>query len=125
MWLGQQRLDRLLIRRCRQSFGGHDIVCIGTSATMSSEGTTDDQKSAVAKAAQTLFGVPFSASQVIGETLERATPELDCADDQVVQALRTTIESDAAPPGDYEGFRLHPLASWIESTFGVRAEVGA
>lgn len=122
---GRQGADvALLIRRCRQSFGGHDIICIGTSATMASEGTTDDQKSEVARAAQTLFGVPFVASQVIGETLERATPELDRTDDQVVQALRTTIESEAAPPEDYDGFRLHPLASWIESTFGVRAEDG-
>jgi len=122
---GRQGADvALLIRRCRLSFGGHEIVCIGTSATMASEGTTDDQKREVAKAAQTLFGVPFAASQVIGETLERATPELDYTDDRVLQALRTTIETEAAPPEDYDGFRLHPLASWIESTFGVRAEDG-
>lgn len=120
---GRQGADvALLIRRCRQTFGGRDIICIGTSATMASEGTTDDQKIEVAKAAQTLFGVPFAASQVIGESLERATPELDYSDDQVLEALRATIRSGAAPPEDYDGFRLHPLASWIESTFGVRAE---
>lgn len=120
---GRQGADvALLIRRCRQTFGGHDIVCIGTSATMASEGSTEDQKREVAKVAQTLFGVPFEISQVIGETLERATPELDLADHSVVDAIRNTIESDALPPEDYKDFRLHPLASWIESTFGVRAE---
>src|SRR6266568_9057738 len=96
---GRQGADvALLIRRCRQSFGGHDLICIGTSATMASEGTTEEQKSAVARVAQTLFGVPFTASQVIGETLERATPELDYTDAHVLQALRTTITSHTAPP---------------------------
>lgn len=123
---GRQGADiALLIRRCRQAFGGHNIICIGTSATMASGGTTADQKREVAKVAETLFGVRFEASQVIGETLERATPEIERADQKVVQAIRTTIESDAMPPDDYDGFCLHPLASWIESTFGVRAETGS
>ena len=78
---GRQGADvALLIRRCRQAFGGHDIICVGTSATMASGGSIEDQKREVAKVAKTLFGVPFDASQVIGETLERATPEADFAD---------------------------------------------
>ena len=43
---------------------------------MASGGSTDDQKREVAKVANMLFGVPFEVSQVIGETLERATPEI-------------------------------------------------
>ncbi len=36
---GRQGADvALLIRRCRLAFGGHDIICVGTSATMASEG---------------------------------------------------------------------------------------
>ncbi len=122
---GRQGADvALLIRRCRLAFGRHDIICIGTSATMASSGSTVDQKREVASVAQTVFGVPFDASRVIGETLERATPEVDLQDAQVIRALRETIEAAAAPPDSYEAFRLHPLASWIESTFGVRAEEG-
>jgi ATP-dependent helicase YprA (DUF1998 family) len=50
---GRQGADvALLIRRCRQAFGGHDIICVGTSATMSSKGTADDQKRDVAAVAQ-------------------------------------------------------------------------
>jgi ATP-dependent helicase YprA (DUF1998 family) len=57
---GRQGADvALLIRRCRLAFGGHDITCIGTSATIASEGTSENQKREVAKVAQTLFGVPF------------------------------------------------------------------
>jgi hypothetical protein len=123
---GRQGADvALLIRRCRHTFGGHDIICVGTSATMASGGTSEDQKREVAKVAKMLFGVPFDASQVIGETLERATPEVDFAAPTVVQSLREAIRAETPPPDDYERFRLHPLASWIETTFGVRAEAGA
>lgn len=122
---GRQGADvALLIRRCRQAFGGHDINYIGTSATMASGGTTLDQKREVAKVARSLFGVPFDASQVIGESLERATPELSFREESTLAELRAAIDSDAAPPQDYDNFRSHPLASWIESTFGVRGEEG-
>ncbi len=122
---GRQGADvALLIRRCRQAFGGHDIICVGTSATMASGGSTDDQKREVANVAKMLLGVPFDASQVIGESLERATPEVDFKDSKVVQSLRDTIQAETPPPDDYEHFRIHPLASWIETTFGVRAEAG-
>jgi len=66
---GRQGADvALLIRRCRQAFGGHAMICIGTLATMASGSSTEDQKREVAKVANMLFGVPFDAKQVIGET---------------------------------------------------------
>ena len=120
---GRQGADvALLIRRCRAAFGGQNMVCIGTSATMASEGSTAEQKVQVAKVAQTLFGTTFDESQVIGETLERSTPEIDFKDQRVLSAMRSAIEAGASPPDNYGDFRAHPLASWIESTFGVRAE---
>ncbi|NLI74894.1 MAG: DEAD/DEAH box helicase [Candidatus Riflebacteria bacterium] len=123
---GRQGADvGLLIRRCRLAFGGQEIICIGTSATMASAGSTEDQKAEVAKVAQTLFGTAFETSQIIGESLERATPEVDLLNPETVSALGRCIKSGEAPPADYEKFRLHPLSSWIESTFGVRTENGS
>jgi ATP-dependent helicase YprA (DUF1998 family)/very-short-patch-repair endonuclease len=123
---GRQGADvALLIRRCRQAFGGHDITCIGTSATMASGGSIAEQKQDVAKVAQLLFGIPFDPSQVIGETLERATPEVDLDDPGVLAALREIVVSAAPPPETYDAFRAHPLASWIESAFGIRGEDGS
>jgi len=120
---GRQGADvALLIRRCRLAFGGHDMICIGTSATMASGGSTESQKREVANVARTLFGVPFDETQVIGETLERATLETDFSDQSVIQAIRTAIKTGASPPDSYERFRTHPLSSWIESTFGVTTE---
>jgi ATP-dependent helicase YprA (DUF1998 family) len=120
---GRQGADvALLIRRCRLAFGGHDITCIGTSATMASGGSSEEEKTEVAKVAQTIFGVPFDSAQVIGETLERATPELDFEASETIQSLRMAIESNDSPPDEYDAFRFHPVTAWIESTFGVRAE---
>ena len=122
---GRQGADvALLIRRCRHAFAGNELICIGTSATMASGGTTEDQKRDVAKVAATLFGVPFDTSQVIGETLERATPELDLSDPVSLQVLKETVEQQIPPPDNYKSFREHPLSAWIETTFGVRAEEG-
>ena len=122
---GRQGADvALLIRRCRLAFGGHDFICVGTSATMASEGTSQDQKKQIAHVAETLFGTSVDETQVIGETLERATPELNWADGDAGRELAAAIYSTDSPPDDYEGFRKHPLSSWIESTFGVQAEEG-
>ena len=123
---GRQGADvALLIRRCRQAFGGQNTICIGTSATMASGGTTDGQRKEVARVAQSLFGVEFTPDQVIGETLERATPTIDLADSRVLQSIKETIERDEDPPSDPEAFLQHPLASWIESKFGVAEEPGS
>ena len=120
---GRQGADiALLIRRCRLALGGHDFICVGTSATMASAGTSEDQRREVAAVAQTLFGTAIAADQVIGETLERATPDRDFTDPATVTALTAALATDAEPPATYEAFRVHPLASWIESTFGVQME---
>ena len=124
---GRQGADvAMLIRRCRHAFG-NDIICVGTSATMASGGSrggggSDDRRLEVAKVSQSLFGVEFTPDQIVDETLERATQEIDPADASVRDAIRAAVASDDGPPSDYEALRNHPLASWIESTFGVREE---
>ena len=123
---GRQGADvALLIRRCRQAFGGHDIICIGTSATMASEGlhgraeagSGQGRADALWRAVRRRAGHRRNAgARHAGARLHgRARARRRCA---------TTITSHAAPPEDYDGFRRHPLASWIESTFGVRTEDG-
>ncbi|MBI4263393.1 MAG: DEAD/DEAH box helicase [Acidobacteria bacterium] len=125
---GRQGADiALLIRRCRIAFSGHDLICVGTSATMASEGSALDQRREVARVAETLFGASVNETQVIGETLERATPELTWAPphrEATKKSLVESVLSTTSPPADYESFRAHPLSSWIESTFGVQAEEG-
>lgn len=122
---GRQGADiALLIRRCRLAFGRRDMVCIGTSATMGGEGTSEERKRTVAAVAETLFGTRFEATQVVGETLERATLQLPRNEQEQHALLKQAVGSTIEPPEDYEAFKQHPLASWIESTFGVEAEEG-
>ena len=120
---GRQGADvALLIRRCRLAFGGDDMICVGTSATMASGGSAADRKREVASVAATLFGTDVSADQVIEETLERSTPELDPDNPAIRAALNTAVTKDREPPDGYDAFRRSPLASWIESTFGISTE---
>ena len=120
---GRQGADvAMLMRRCRHAFG-NDVICVGTSATMASDGTTEDRRRAVAEVSQALFGVDFAPDQVIGETLQRATPSAVGEGDGDGRAgIRNAVAADEAPPSDYDQFRRHPLTSWIESTFGIREE---
>ena len=121
---GRQGADiAMLIRRCRHAFG-NDLLCVGTSATMASGGSSEEQNLEVAKVSQSLFGVPFTPEQIVSETLERATPEIDVEAPPVRDRIRDAVTAGEAPPDDYDEFRDHPLASWIESTFGVREEAG-
>lgn len=120
---GRQGADiALLIRRCRMAFGNNNVICIGTSATMASEGNSLDQKEAVADVAGMLFGVPFTKEQIIGEHLERATSEIDVNVPEQRNKLRKAIIDDDPSMMDYESFSSNPVSSWIESTFGIQAE---
>ncbi|MEU0395773.1 protein kinase [Streptomyces sp. NPDC006208] len=113
---GRQGADvALLIRRVREACHAADLQCIGTSATMSTEGALDDQKKVVADVATTLFGTKVHPQHVIGETLVRAT---DAAPD-TVSADRL---KSAAAPRAYADLVRDPLARWIETRFGLATD---
>lgn len=123
---GRQGADvALLVRRLRQACGAPDLRCIGTSATMSSEGSLDQQRAKVAEVSSLLFGSTVSPADVIGETLRRATPPFDRNDPEHVAALRARAEARTPPPGDHEAFIADPLSSWIESTLGITTDDAA
>ena len=54
---------------------------------MASGGSSEEQGHEVAKVSRSLFGVDFTPEQVIGETLERATPEIDTTDPSPQNAI--------------------------------------
>lgn len=111
---GRQGADvAMLVRRVRDACSSPDLQCIGTSATMATGGTIADQKATVAEVASRLFGSEVTADRVIGETLSRATGELESP-----SFLRECV-NDREVPTDYEELRNWPLASWIETTFGL------
>lgn len=119
---GRQGADvALLVRRIRDACNAHDLQCIGTSATLASGGTFQNQQAEVAAVATRLFGATVKPQRIIGETLRRATADLDFTNPTVVSQLRATV-TGASVPTEPETFRADPLASWIETTFGLRTD---
>ena len=69
---GRQGADvALLVRRVRERLQPEKLLCIGTSATMASEGSLEDKSRVVGGVASKLFGNQIAESNVIAETLER------------------------------------------------------
>ncbi|MER7433963.1 protein kinase [Pseudonocardia alni] len=112
---GRQGADvALLVRRVREACEAPALQCIGTSATMSSEGGHDERRRVVAGVASTLFGTAVRPERVIGETLVRAT------DDAPAQVPAARLESES--PRTYDDLKSDPLARWIETRFGLKTE---
>ncbi len=123
---GRQGADvALLVRRAREAFEAPALQCVGTSATLGGRGNYDERRVEVARVASLMFGAEVRPEDVIGETLQRATPERDPGDPAFVAELRATLTTrDRQPPTSYSGFVADPVSSWIESVFGVTREAG-
>lgn len=123
---GRQGADvALLVRRVRDRMGGGELQCVGTSATMASGGSHAERQGAVADVASRLFGSDVPVSNVIGETLRRATKAWSEDDKDFVASLRARLEHGAEPGASYQAFVADPLSRWIESAFGVRWDAEA
>ncbi len=98
------------------------MICIGTSATMSSTGSKDDQMKTVAEVSSKLFGTLVSPNDIIRETLVRVTdPSRDVAAIRflLLESLtRTAFEWSA-----FEDFRNDPIAIWVELNLGIELPV--
>ena len=117
---GRQGADvAMLVRRVRDRLcRDRPPICIGTSATMASEGDDVQRAAAVGTVASRLFGTSIASDAVLGESLERATdPSLKSTTlglklvDAVTNDLPTDLDDDA--------LRRHPLAVWVELEIGL------
>ncbi len=117
---GRQGADvAILVRRLRNRCAPHaEPICIGTSATMASEGSEAGRAKAVADVASRLFGTSIGPDAVIDESLQRATDDqlkLDDVRPNLAQVLANDIPE--ALPDDV--LRRHPLAVWTELAIGL------
>jgi hypothetical protein len=118
---GRQGADvALLVRRVREALSDN-LICIGTSATMASEGSQMERNAVVASVAERLFGTPIADRNVITETLRRATPEA-----QTITTVRGKLAAAiraGVPTGlDYQSLAEHPVSVWVELTLGLTYE---
>jgi Lhr-like helicase len=108
-------LVRRLKERCREDT---DPICIGTSATMATEGDEGARATAVARVASRLFGAEIGPDAVIDESLRRATDP-----DLTLEAVTPQLEGvlTAPFPGTLtrDDLRGHPLAVWLELAVGL------
>lgn len=117
---GRQGADvAMLVRRVRERLSSR-LQCVGTSATMKSDGTAEERRSAVATVASRLFATPIATSNVIGETLERVTnPALKR--ETVRAALGPAIDAGISANLSDAALREHPLAIWVETVLGMNS----
>ncbi len=117
---GRQGADvAILVRRLRDRCSTAKVpICIGTSATMASEGSEAGRAKAVADVASRLFGATIGQDAVIDESLQRATDDrlkLDIVRPQLSQILATALPEILSD----EVLRQHPLAVWAELAIGL------
>ena len=127
----------LLVRRVRDACESPSLQVVGTSATMASGESIASSRAAVAKVATRLFGSVVTPERVIGETLVRATAPTTTAPTATAGASATeTMASDRAglakavraSSASTDGGRAYadlvgdPLASWVETHFGLTVE---
>ncbi|GAH31420.1 unnamed protein product, partial [marine sediment metagenome] len=90
---GRQGSDvSMLIRRVRNACEAEDVLHIGTSATLSSSGTWEDQRSDVAAIASKLFGAVVKPERIIGESLRRVTPYHNPGDPAFINDLKEDMD---------------------------------
>ncbi len=120
---GRQGADvSMLIRRVRDACASPTLQVIGTSATMSSGGSVDDQRATVAEVATRLFGTEVTPDHVIGEHLQRATPEAPAARADLAASVSGWAAGNRGRT--FEELAADPLAAWVETTFGLEREGG-
>ncbi|WP_312892352.1 DEAD/DEAH box helicase [Paraburkholderia podalyriae] len=116
---GRQGADvALLVRRVRERLRPENLQCVGTSATMASEGSLEDKSRVVARAASKLFSVPIPESNVIVETLERITDPSGSAT-SVGPVLGPAIDTGISSTITNAELAYHPLSVWVETRLGV------
>jgi len=115
IYRGRQGADVSLLNRRIHASCENDLICIGTSATMASGGTVQEQKETVAKVGKQIFDKDFDIVQIIGEYLEYTTDETNYSKTELVNSLDTKINIHDEP----DVFISHPLAVWLENNIAL------
>lgn len=121
---GRQGADvAMLIRRTIDATKAEKVICVGTSATLSSTGDRMEQNREISRVASLLFGSKVEPENVIGESLQRLTQEFDFDSPSVISKLRDSIDnSHKSDYANIDDIIQDAFFSWIETTFGVETD---
>jgi len=117
---GRQGADvAILVRRLRDRCAPDTVpICVGTSATMASEGSDEGRARVVSEVASRLFGVEIGPDAVIDESLRRATDDRLSLDTVVPELARAITAEIPIKLADSDLVK-HPLAVWVELALGL------
>ena len=119
---GRQGADiALLIRRLRVLSGSANLQCIGTSATLSTEGGRDNQLQSLAKISSQIFGDKVKAESIINETVYPLTNPDNFNKKENEPKLQKIVQQ-SSPPNSLVDFKNDVFASWLESKLSVEKE---
>ncbi len=117
---GRQGADvALLVRRVRDRLKPQHLQCIGTSATMASEGSLEDKNKLVASVASKLFATHIGEANVIAETLERVTDPAQTAE-TVRSRLGAAIDAGLSRSISNADLSANPITVWVDTTLGIK-----
>ena len=125
---GRQGADvAMLVRRVRDRLCAPNLICIGTSATMASEGSSKEKGETVARVAASLFALDKSEmneAHVVDETLD---PKTNTARRTNLQQLNHDVgvyidqwDESHLPELDDDSLYNDPLAIWVEINLGLK-----
>lgn len=117
---GRQGSDVSLLVRRIKGLCKKEITCIGTSATMMSDGTPLEKKEAVAKVGETIFGEKYKVENIIGEYLTPCTKGVEPTVSELQEAFDHDVDLDA----DESAFENHPITNWLETNIALRDNHG-
>ena len=115
----------MLMRRLRSRIGDPKSppLCIGTSATMASEGAQHEKNEAVARIASQIFGADIGPDAVVTETLKRVTNPIKIGSSGLPglnEAVQQAAQGEVAIGLKNSDFFDNPLAIWVETKIGLK-----
>lgn len=117
---GRQGSDVSLLNRRIQSICKKELIYIGTSATMATNGTPLEKKQKVADVATQIFGKPILVENVINEYLEPCTKGKEVNSFQLASAVKDGIKLE----NNEDDFVDNDLANWLELNVALKYNEG-
>ncbi|MEL1243998.1 DEAD/DEAH box helicase [Flavobacterium sp. DGU11] len=114
---GRQGADVSLLNRRIQALVKNDLIFIGTSATMASQGSPEEKKKKVSEVATQIFGKEVLPECVVNEYLEPCTMAKHVNSFQLATAIRSGVNFE----GSEEDFINNDLANWLEMNIALKS----
>ena len=119
-WRGRAGADAALLLRRLQARCAQRLTCIATCTPWTPDAPAPERQAAIAHAAATLLGRPFTAAQVVLESFVHVTASV--GDARAAAALHKAAAAGVPTGGRLAELLAHPLAHWLERHVALRCD---